>query len=153
MFVNEWPSIESFQGFLADPRAKALFPRRDAAVSRLVVSHYTVPEEVSVDLVEGSVVEFGAMWIKPGREDELGEYYRTVMPLAIEHGLTPITPLAVVSSYRGDFLPSRAGLNLWGDLSNFESFAEAAREHFPRRDAALSRLDVTHAAVRLEGAR
>ena len=39
MFVNEWPSLEAFKGFVNDPRAKALFPRRDAAVSRLVVSH------------------------------------------------------------------------------------------------------------------
>lgn len=153
MFVNEWPSIEAFDGFVSDARAQALFPKRDDAVSRLVVSHYTVPNEVTIDLTDGTVVEFGAMWVKPGQEDELQEYYENVIPLAKQFGLEPITPLAAISSYKGDFLPSRAGLNHWGELANFERFAAAAQAHFPRRDAALARLEVTHAAVRLEAAK
>lgn len=148
MFVNEWPSIERFRAFTQDARARALFPRRDAAVSRLVVSHYTVPAEKEATLADGDVVEFAAMWIREGRGEDLRSYYQRVFPVAVEHGLRPITPLEVVDSYKGDFTPSRAGLNLWGTLDRFDAFADAVRPQFAARDAALSRLEVTHAAVR-----
>ena len=151
MFVNEWPSLESFQRFVDDPRAKALFPERDAVVERLVVTHYEVPRSTEVTLREGDVVEMAAMWIGAGNEDALSSYYQTVFPIALDHGLRPMTPLSPVYSYKGDFVPHRAGLNLWGSLTNFDAFADSAQEHFPKRDAALSHLVVTHAAVRFEG--
>lgn len=151
MFVNQWPSQQKFEGFVGDARAKALFAERDDAVARMVVSHYTVPQRKKVVLSHDDVVEFGAMWIKPGREEDLRRYYEKVFPIAQQHGLQPITPLAVVSSYKGDFLPSRAALHFWGRKERFDSFIEAAKPHFRDRDDALTRLEVMHAAVRLEG--
>lgn len=153
MFVNEWPSLEHFQRFVKDPRATALFPRRDAAVSRLVVTQYQVPRQTSITLRTGDVVEFAAMWIKPGQEDALGGYYKKAFSVAERHGIQPITPLAPVFSYSGDFSPSRAGLNLWGRHAQFRAFAEEAAPLFPERDAALDRLEVTHARVTFDGER
>ena len=151
LFVNEWPSLESFKGFTSDPRAVALFPDRDAVVERLVVTHYQVPQDVTISLNDGDVVELAAMWIKPGQEEALGAYYQQAVGIAKRHGLQPITPLKPVSSYKGNFLPHRFGLNLWGTLDNFNAFARDAKDLFPQRDAALDRLEVTHAAVRFEG--
>ncbi len=151
MFVNEWPSIDSFQSFINDPQVKELFPERDAVVSRLVVSHYSVPEPVEVELSEGDVVEYAAMWIKPGQEQALKSYYQQAFPIAVQNGLKPISPLAPLSSYRGDFLPHRAGLNLWGRKERFDRFVSAAQSLFPKRDASLQRLEVVHAEVRFEG--
>lgn len=151
MFVNEWPSLERFQAFLADPEVVQKIPRRDDAVTRLVVTQYEVPEAKTVTLKEGDVIEFAGMWIKPGQEAELQAYYQEVFPVAMRHGVKPITPLSAVMAYRGDFEPTRAGLNWWGRLENFESFAKEAAPMFPRRDAALTRLEVTHARVRFEG--
>ncbi|MEM9067376.1 MAG: hypothetical protein AAGE52_02690 [Myxococcota bacterium] len=149
MFVNEWPSLDAFQGFVSDARAVALFPERDAAAERLVVTHYEVPQETTIELSEGDVIEFGAMWIKPGHEQDFRAYYETVVPLARRHGMQPLTPLRPVFSYRGEFEPTGAGLNWWGTLDAFQAFAREAEPHFPTRDAALSRLEVTHARVRL----
>lgn len=152
MFVNEWPSIESFQAFTSDPDAVALFPQRDAVVERLVVSHYQVPETVSVDLQDGDVLEFAAMWVRPGQEDALKSYYQKAVQIALQNGLQPVSPLQVVDSYKGDFRPHRAGLNLWRTMDNFKAFEYQARDLFPNRDAALTRLEVTHAKVRFENA-
>lgn len=151
MFVNEWPSLDHFRKFVSDPRAKALFPRRDAAVSHLVVTQYEVPEATTVSLRDGDVVEFGGMWIKSGREQDLKAYYEEAFAIAKRHGIRPITPLKPVYSYRGRFLPSRAGLNLWGTKENFNRFVGEAAGLFGRRDASLDRLEVTHARVRFEG--
>jgi hypothetical protein len=130
-FVNQWPSLEKFKAFLADPRAKALFPERDALVSRLVVTQYAVPQPATVTLKEGDVVEFAAMWVKSGHESELQRYYQEAFPLAKQHGVHPITPLKPVFSYRGDFLPSQAALNLWGSKESFNSFVADARHLSP----------------------
>ena len=149
MFVNEWPSLDAFQSFVSDPEAKALFPRRDAAVSRLVVTQYRVPEAREITLEDGDVVEFGAMWIRPGQEEALAAYYGKALELARQHDIQPMTGLVPVFSYAGDFLPSRAGLNLWGRIENFRAFEAEAAELFPTRDATLDRLEVTHARVQL----
>lgn len=152
-FVNEWPSLEKFKAFVEDSRARVLFPERDDAVSRMVVSQYKVPAGVTVSLAEGDVVEFAAMWVEAGKGQQLQDYYQKAFPIAQKHGVRAITPLVAVYSYKGDFVPERAALNLWGTLSNFESFAREAKGLFPLRDAALARLEVTHARVHFEGAR
>ncbi len=152
LFVNEWPALESFQGFLNDPRSRALFPERDALVERLVVTQYQVPAEASIELADGDLLEFGAMWIKPGRAEDLSAYYEGVMPLARRHGVRPVTPLSPVFSYRGDFLPDRAGLNVWTGLDDFERFTREAAPLFAARDDALERLEVTHSFVRFPDA-
>ncbi len=146
-FVNEWPSLEQFQAFTRDEAARALFPQRDAAVERMVVTHYKVPQTSTVTLEAGQVVEFGAMWIKDGQEEALGAYYKDAFAIAQNHGIAPITGLSPIYSYSGDFMPSRAGLNLWGTLDNFKAFAREAEPLFSRRDATLERLEVTHAEV------
>ena len=153
MFVNEWPSLDHFKRFVSDPEATALFPERDAAVKRLVVTQYQVPQRTSIDLADGDVVEFAGMWIKPGQDDALRSYYRDAVEIAVRHGLKPITPLAPVLSYRGAYEPDRAGLNKWGTQRNFADFASEAKPLFARRDAALDRLEVTHAFVRFDSAK
>ncbi|MEZ4222012.1 MAG: hypothetical protein R3B13_13850 [Polyangiaceae bacterium] len=147
MFVNEWPSLEHFKQFLDDPRTKALIPQRDAAANRLVVTQYSVPQERTVTLREGDIIEFGAMWIKPGKQADLGAYYAKAVEIARKHALEPITALNPVFAYSGDFAPDRAGLNLWRTMDNFRAFANEAESIFRERDAALNRLVVTHAAV------
>ena len=151
MFVNEWPSLEAFQSFVADPRAEARFGARDAALERLVVTHYATDGDHAVALTDGDVVEFNAMWITPGREAELQRYYGTVFPIAQRHGLRPLTGLRPVFGYRGDFEPSRAGLLWWGETAAFDAFITEIAPHVPARDAALDRLEVMHARVRFEG--
>lgn len=151
MFVSEWPSTEAFKAFANDPEATALFPQRDAVVERLVVTHYKVPDSVSVELTDGDVIEFGAMWIKPGREQDLQAYYAKAVAIAKNHQLRPMTRLAPVNSYRGDFMPTGAGFNNWGTLENFKSFAKEASSLFPERDATLDRLEVMHGKVHFRG--
>ncbi|MFN3200204.1 MAG: hypothetical protein ACE366_17530 [Bradymonadia bacterium] len=151
-FVNEWPSLDHFKRFVDDPRAKALFPERDAVTERLVVTQYQVPEAREVTLKDGDVIEFAAMWVKPGKESQLGAYYKKAFGIAMQNGIKPMTPLKAVFSYSGDFNPTNAGLNLWGTLDNFKAFERAAASHFPQRDDALSRLEVTQAKVRFQSA-
>lgn len=151
MFVNEWPSLDHFKRFVSDPRCVALFGERDAAVSRLVVTQYEIPEDTRVEIRSGQVVEFAGMWVKAGMQDEIKAYYAEAFPVAQRHGARGITRLAPVYSYRGDFQPTIAGLNLWDSHDDFKRFAAEAAALFPRRDAALDRLEVTHARVRFEG--
>ncbi len=148
MFVNEWPSIEHFKRFTKDPDAVALFPERDRSISRLVVTQYTVPNEKAVTLREGDVIEYAAMWIQSGKEAELGAYYAEAIAVARKHHIEPMTPLTAVFGHAGGFMPDRAGLNLWGDLANFKAFEAEASALFPKRNEALKRLEVVHAAVR-----
>jgi hypothetical protein len=151
MFVNEWPSLERFQSFIADPRAVALFPRRDAATSRLVVTQYSVEQTTTVQLQEGEYIEFGAVWPKEGRASDLAAYVESVMPIARRHGVSPIASLVPVFSYSGGFDPARANLYSWGEADDFTRFVAEATPLFPRRDAALDRLEVMHARVHFEG--
>lgn len=151
MFVNQWPSLDEFKSFVGDPDVEKLIPKRDAAAARLIVTHYEVPEESSVELSDGDVVEYSAMWIRDGKEEIIGDYYGKVFPLAMEEGVKPLTPLSPVDNYSGDFRPSRAGLLRWGKLENFDRFIQRAQPHVGQRDGALSRLEVVHAAVKLGG--
>jgi hypothetical protein len=95
--------------------------------------------------------EFAALWIRPGQNEALDAYFRQVLPIARRNGLRPIIPLSAVYSYKGNFLPDISALSLWGTLDNFRTFAREARPFFTQRDAALERLEVTHAKVRFEG--
>ena len=153
MFLNEWPSVDSFKKFVADPKAVALFPERDDAVFKLVVSQYEVPKEVEITVKEGDTIEFAGIWLKPGKEEQFKTYYQSVVPIAMQNGMKPVTPLKLVHSYSGDFAPHIAGLNYWGKYDNFRSFIKQAQPHLPLRDEAVSRLSVTHAKIHFEGAR
>ena len=97
------------------------------------------------------VVNVAGIWLRSSKEQQFRDYYSEVVPIAKRNGLEPITPLKPMLSYKGDFLPDFAGLNLWYRQQNFDVFAGEAAHLFPRRDDAVRRLEVTHALVRLQG--
>lgn len=155
-FVNEWPSLEVFNKFINDPQEKRLIPQRDEALKRLVVTHAQVQQPATVTLKDGDLVEFAAMWIKPGKQEQLNQYYGQAFPIAVKYGVRRLAGFVPVNVYRGDLNPQIIGLNQWPSPEAFRKFLKDAnlQKLLPARDEALSRLLVNHNRVSFEeGAR
>lgn len=144
---GEWPSLTAFDDFMADPDYRSLYPLRDSAVERLVVTHLRVPEATSITVGEGKIYELSGLWIRPdGGAERLADYSRQVMPVAAEYGARRLVAFEPVRAAWGDFLPTRLGLTEWPTLAAFDAFQRDGRFQAlkPLRDSALSRLVVTH---------
>ncbi len=151
-FVNEWPSLEAFNQFINDPEEKKLIPQRDNALEKFAVTHTRVKEGVSVTLKDGQMVEFAAFWVKPGKQEQLNQYYSQAFPIAARYGVRKLAAFVPISVYRGDLDPLSIGLSQWPSLEAFRKFIkdETLRELLPTRDEALSRLVVNHNLVNFE---
>jgi uncharacterized protein (DUF1330 family) len=155
-FVNEWPSLEAFNKFINDPQEKKLIPQRDDALDRLSVTHAQVQQPATITLKQGDLVEFAAMWIKPGKQEQLNQYYSQAFPIATKYGARRLVGFIPVNVYRGDLDPQVIGLNLWPSAEAFQKFIkdEDLQKLLPTRDEALSRLVINHNRVNFEeGAR
>ena len=77
--LNTWPSVESFERLLADPRFTEIKPERDAALELLDDRHVLIPveQEVSVDpehdyaLVLSSNAQRDALFSTPIADDSI----------------------------------------------------------------------------------
>lgn len=153
-FINEWPSEEAFQSFVSDPEFKKNVHRRDDALEQLINTHARVDQPVTTSLKEGDVVEFAALWIKPGKGDQLKRYFGRAMPIATKYGLKPLSPFQPISSYAGDFVPHMMALNQWPSMEVFQRFVKdpALTPLLPARDGALSQMVVIHSRVHFDEA-
>lgn len=151
-FVNEWPSEEAFRNFVSDREVKKHFPVRDDALEQLINTHTRVPQPVKVSLKEGDIVEFAALWIKPGKGGQLNEYFGQAMPVAMKYGLKPLSPFQPIGAYAGDFMPQMMSLNQWPSMEAFRKFIKDPQlgKLIPKRDDALTRMVVIHSKVHLE---
>jgi uncharacterized protein (DUF1330 family) len=151
-FVNEWPSLEAFNQFINDPQEKKLIPQRDEALERLAVTHAQVQQPATVTLKNGGLVEFAAMWIKPGKQEQLNRYYGQAFPIAVKYGVRRLAGFVPVNVYRGDLNPQVIGLNQWPSPEAFQRFIKDAdlQKLLPARDEVLSRLVVNHNRVSFE---
>ncbi len=155
-FVNEWPSLETFNKFINDPTEKKLIPLRDEALDKLVVTHAQVQQPAVVTLKQGDLVEFSALWIKPGKQEQLSQYFGQAFPIAMKYGVRRLAGFVPVNVYRGDLNPQVIGLNQWPSTEAFQKFLkdEELRKLLPTRDEALLRMVVNHNRVNFEeGAR
>ncbi len=151
-FVNEWPSEEAFQNFVNDPEVKKHFPERDDALDQLINTHTRVPQPVTVSLKEGDIVELAALWIKPGKAEQLSEYFGQAMPVAMKYGVKPLSPFQPIGTYAGDFMPQMMALNQWPSMQAFQRFVKDPQlgKMVAKRDDALSRMVVIHSKVHFE---
>ncbi|MEW6130094.1 MAG: DUF1330 domain-containing protein [Acidobacteriota bacterium] len=151
-FVNEWPSEEAFRNFVNDAEVKSHFSERDDALEQLINTHTRVQQSVSVSLKEGDVVELAALWIKPGKANQLSEYFEQAMPVAMKYGVKPLAHFQPIGTYAGDFMPQVMALNQWPSMKAFQQFVKDPQlgKMIPQRDDALSRMVVIHSKVHFE---
>jgi uncharacterized protein (DUF1330 family) len=150
----EWPELESFDGFMKDADYRRLYPQRDAALDRLIVTHLRPVEDVSVSFDPDKVYELSGLWIRPdGGRERLNEYDELVLPIAREYGARPLLQFAGVRSAWGDFLPTEVRLTEWPDKKSWDRFLEDKRAAKLRqlRDSALSKLTITRCSAQGTG--
>ncbi len=150
----EWPRLESFDGFMADADYRRLYPQRDAALDRLVVTHLRPIENVSVSLDPQKVYELSGLWIRPdGGRERLHDYYAQIQPVAEEYGGRQVLQFAGVRSAWGDFLPTEVRVTEWPNIASWEGFVKDRRVAKLKelRDSALSKLTVTRCRAQATG--
>ena len=150
----EWPTLESFDGFMADQDYRRLYPQRDASLDRLIVTHLRAVENKSISLDPEKTYELSGLWIRPdGGNDRLDDYYARVKPLAEEYGGKQVLRFNGVRSAWGDFLPTEVRVTEWPDKESWERFRNDQRvvalEQL--RDSALSKLTITRCSVQATG--
>lgn len=150
--LAEWPSAAAFQAFLDDPAAQALFPLRDSALVKMLVSHTSAIPPGSYTFTEGKIYEFAFLWVKPGKGEQLQNYFAFVKPLAhTKHGCATVCGLQGLQPMFGDLDAHMVGITQWDSLDQFDGFIHdpAASGHFGERDDALSKLLVSHFVLSL----
>ena len=150
----EWPGLGSFDGFMADADYRRLYPQRDAALDRLIVTHFRPIENVSVSLDPEKVYEFSGLWIRPdGGRERLHDFYAQIQPVAEEYGGRQVLQFAGVRSAWGDFLPTEVRVTEWPDNASWEGFVKDRRvaNLEELRDSALSKLTVTRCRAQATG--
>lgn len=107
------------------------------------------PDVKVIQFHQDRVYEFAALWVKPGKEAQLMEYFNQAFAIAMEYGIQPVLNFTPENSYAGDFQPSMFFVNEWPSLEAFNRFINDPREKklIPQRDGSLERLSVTHARV------
>jgi len=150
----EWPSLGSFDGFMQDTDYRHLYPQRDAALNRLVVTHLRPVEDASIRFDPEMVYELSGLWIRPdGGRERIDEYYAQVAPIASEYGARPLLKFAGVRSAWGDFLPTEVRVTQWPDKASWQRFLEDSRvaKLEELRHSALSKLTVTRCRAQAIG--
>lgn len=150
--LAEWPSEEAFEEFLNDPEAKAIFPLRDGALEKMSVSHTTMIPPGSYTFSEGRIYEFAFLWVKEGKAEQLQKYFQIVKPLAhSKHGCSSVCGMQGLAPKAGSLDAHIVGITEWGSLQQFDGFIKdpEASSHFPERDGALAKLQVSHFTVSL----
>jgi uncharacterized protein (DUF1330 family) len=139
---------------MEDPDYRRLYPMRDAALERLVVTHARPLASAQVLFAADKLYEFAGLWLRPdGGRERLIEYLGKTTPVAREYGAKPLLQLAPVRSAWGDFLPTRVDLTEWPDANASEHFRADKRTAGLRalRDSALSKLTITQCRARVGG--
>lgn len=150
----EWPGLESFDGFMADADYRRLYPQRDAALDRLIVTHLRALETASVSLDPDKVYEVSGLWIRPdGGRDRLRDYDARIQPVADEYVGRQVVQFAGVRSAWGDFLPTEIRVTEWPDRASWDCFMNDRRvaKMAELRDSALSKLTVTRCRAQATG--
>ncbi|MGD8789125.1 MAG: DUF1330 domain-containing protein [Burkholderiales bacterium] len=150
----EWPSLESFDSFMNDADYRRLYPQRDAALERLVVTHLRAVENASVSLDPNKVCGLSGLWIRPdGGRERIDEYDTHIQPIATEYGARTLLKFAGVRSAWGDFLPTEVRVTEWPDKASWEQFRNDTRVAKLRqlRDSALSKITVTRCSAQTVG--
>jgi uncharacterized protein (DUF1330 family) len=152
--IVEWPELESFDGFMADPDYRRLYPQRDAALDRLTVTHLRPVETASVTLDPEKVYELSGLWVRPdGGRERLADYDTQIAPIALEYGGRPLLQFAGVRAAWGDFLPTEVRLTEWPDKASWNRFMEDNRVARLQelRDSAISKLTITRCSAQATG--
>ncbi len=150
----EWPKLESFDAFMADADYRRLYPQRDAALERLIVTHLRAVDNVSVNLDPDKVYDVSGLWIRPdGGRERLRDYYEQIQPVAEEFGGRQVLQFAGVRSAWGDFLPTEVRVTGWPDNASRDRFMRDRRvaKLEELRDSALSKLTVTRCRAQATG--
>ncbi|UCH49540.1 MAG: DUF1330 domain-containing protein [Betaproteobacteria bacterium] len=150
----EWPKLESFDGFMADADYRRLYPQRDAALDRLIVTHLRPIEDASVSFDPDKVYELSGLWIRPdGGRERLNDYYAQIQPIASEYGARSLLQFAGVRSAWGDFLPTEASVTEWPDKESWRRFLKDKRVVAldQLRTSALSKLTITRCSAQATG--
>jgi len=150
----EWPKLESFDGFMADADYRRLYPQRDSALDRLIVTHMRPVEKVSVSFDPDKVYELSGLWIRPdGGRERLDDYFAQVQPIAAEYGARQVVQLAGLRSAWGDFLPAEVRVTEWPDKRSWDRFLGDKRVAMLQqlRDSALSKLTITRCSAQAIG--
>ncbi len=113
MFINEWPSLAEFQGFVEDPRARALFPRRQAAVDDMTISVHQVSEPSSTTLFPEEMLDLTGVWLGPGDQTAYAEHDPKRAEIVARHGGDPVATLLPLHWAHGDFFPTLVRLDHW----------------------------------------
>jgi uncharacterized protein (DUF1330 family) len=150
----EWPGLESFDGFMKDADYRRLYPQRDSALDRLIVTHLRPVEDASVSFDPDKVYELSGLWIRPdGGRVRLNEYDEQILPIARAYGARPLVQFAGVRSAWGDFLPTEVRLTEWPDKESWDRFLADRRvaNIQPLRDSAVSKLTITRCSAQATG--
>ncbi len=150
----EWPRLESFDSFMADTDYRRLYPQRDAALDRLIVTHLQAVEDALVSFDPEKVYGLSGLWIRPdGGRERLNDYYAQIQPIAREYGARPLLRFAGVRSAWGDFLPTEVRVTEWPDKESWQRFLKDKRvvQLDPLRDSAVSKLTITRCSAQATG--
>ena len=150
----EWPKLESFDGFMADIDYRRLYPQRDQALDRLVVTHLRAVNNAAVSFDSDKVYELSGLWIRPdGGRERLDDYYAQIKPIVNEYGGRPMLQFAGVRSAWGDFLPTEVRVTEWPDKQSWQQYRENERvkQLEQLRSSALSKLTVTRCSAQATG--
>ncbi len=150
----EWPKLESFDNFMADDDYRRLYPQRDAALDRLIVTHLQAVDDASVSFDPDKAYELSGLWIRPdGGREKLDDYYAKLSSLLSEFGARTVLKFAGVRSAWGDFLPNEVRITEWQDKETYDRFRDDARveQLASLRDSALSKLTITRCSAQAMG--
>lgn len=104
------------------------------------------PRSVAIEIKAGKVYEIAALWVRPGKQEQLQGYFKRVMPIAMKHGARPLVGFKLLRASIGDFNPTQLGMAEWPSEEAFRAFLNdpEAKAFFPIRDGALEKMSVSH---------
>ncbi|MEL7006671.1 MAG: hypothetical protein AAFN93_28690 [Bacteroidota bacterium] len=119
---------------------------RDGALSYLSEGFFRATADGEFPLAKEGRLEFISMWVEDNKQDELNEYFDTIMPTAMELGAEPAPFVFVPALEEGNYHAHTVFLGRWKNDESREKFYSSenftANKH--KRDASLKFLEEYH---------
>ena len=147
--IFEWPSIDKYETFKKDNRAKKLFKVRNAMLSYINAGNFfEVEKDQSYTFRNDKMYMVYGVWVDSNNKKDLMTYKKGAEVLRKKQGAKEVVSFKG-QAHHGEFKPDAAGIMEWDSMYSFYELMEDSEYQalIPKRNRAFKRMDILNSYV------
>ncbi len=151
IFFSQWPSLEMYRAYLADPNIQILKDLKQEVTRLYQVGLFSTSADTTVNFCANKMYEAFGAEVNPDNSHLIPKFFNAVLGLGInKYGRNQVLDLQPIQAPEASYTPHLFGIAEWPNSINFfgftdsEIFQNAVRKY---RTPALDRLDMINTFV------